>query len=199
MKIKKWRRVTHEGTGISLEVGRLSYSQKPQLAVMVAEVMGPLMAVRGAGAGEKDGKAEDGKADDLTPAQMAQQAAALAGKSAALREAFSKMDPELIADVFEHKVRNVQELETEDGPVTTGKELLDVVDQTILMWVLTSLVSANQLSDQEGKASGSPSTSSSSATESSGSPAVSTAPADGATPSTAKETPTEGESSTQLA
>ena len=177
MKIKKWQRVTHEGLGISLEIGRLSYSQKPQLAVMAADVLGPLLAV---GGGDEAGST-------------------LAQKSAALKEAFSKLDAELIGDVFEHKVRDVQGVETEDGPVTTGKELLEVADQTILMWVLTSLVSANQLSDQEGKASGSPSISSTEATPSSISPAANTEPGDGATPSTVMETPAADRSSTPAA
>lgn len=179
MKIKKWQRVTHEGMGISLEIGRLSYSQKPQLAVMAADVLGPLLAV-GGGGGDEAGFT-------------------LAQKSAALREAFSKLDAELIGDVFEHKVRDVQGVETEDGPVTTGKELLELADQTILMWVLTSLVNANQLSDQEGKASGSPSTSNTEATPSSISPAANTVPGDGATPSTVMETPAADRSSTPAA
>jgi len=180
LKLKKWRRVTHGETGISCEVGRLVYSQKPLLAAMIADVFGAVLSLRG-----EDGTAREGVSVEET--------------TAALRTAFGKLDGEMIEKMFRDKVRDVQGLETEDGPVTTGVELLEVADQGLVMWALQEIVSSSDLSVDQGKAFASPSTLPPEKTLDSGSPAESTGSAGGATPSTAEATPTESESSSQVA
>lgn len=173
MKLKKWRTVTHEELGITVDLGRLNYLQLPRLSVMMANVVAPLAPF------------QKGLSDEP---EKSESPAVLAEKTAALKESAAGLDGELIEDVFQHKVRRVQGLETEDGPINTGKELLEVADQVILMWVLTELVSGSQMSAEEGKASGSPSTSASEAPPVSVSPVVSTVPAAGVPPSTVTPT-----------
>jgi hypothetical protein len=180
LKLQKWQRVTHEETGISCEVGRLTYSQKPLLAAMIADVFGVMAELR-----DEKGKAKGG--------------VTLTQTTDSLRDAIGKLDGDMIERLFEHRVRNVEGLETEDGVVKTGAELLELADQDILMWVIGEIAKHSNLSAKQGKASASPSTSLPETTPASDSPAESTESADGPSPSTAEETPTESASSSRVA
>lgn len=179
LKVKKWRRIAHD-SGISCELGRLKYSELPLVFAMNGEIFEAMSELRDA-----EGKAKPG----VTMREIA----------AALRQAFERVDVELIERLFMHRVRNVEGLETEDGPVTSGMELLEVADQSILTWILGELIVGSQLSDSEGKASDSPSTSASVPTNDSDSPAESTGSAGGPSPSTAPATETDDASSSRVA
>lgn len=184
-KFTKWRRITYDG-GISLEVGRLRYSEKPALAAMAAEVFGAR--------GDLPDDIEAFKKEVLAKPSLALSLA----KSAS--DMVSKIDPVLVDALFEHRVRNVQGVETEDGPVKTGLELLELVDHQFIMWVLAELLSGGSVTEDEGKASGSPSTSPVEGTPVvSASDAASTASADGPSPSTVEPTPPEKASSSRVA
>jgi len=175
LKIQKWRQVTNEDSGYSCEIGRLTYAEKPILSAMMAEVFSDVASLQGGG--------------DITPLQQA----------TAVRESFQRMDHGLLQRLFETRVRNIQEIETEDGPVTTGAELFEVADQEILLWVCAEWVRGSSLSEAEGKVSESPSTSSLTGPRPSDSDAGSTASEDGSSPSTVPETAPATASSTQVA
>lgn len=70
------------------------------------------------------------------------------------------LPPELLTRVFERYVRNVEGLELDGAPATTGLNLLEVVDDRAVADVVGKLRSLFELSPREGKASASPSTSS---------------------------------------
>ena len=164
----KWRRITHEESGISCDVRNLTWRQKPLVAAMVAEVFGPTLELVG-----PDGKPESG----TSPVAMA----------GALRQAVDKLDDTVLRPIFRERVQNVAGLEG----VTTGEQLLEEApDIRFILYMLNALLNESTVSDEEGKASGSPSTSSMEPTAGSGSRAPSTAPGDGASLSTAGAIPT---------
>lgn len=162
LTLKKWSRITDPTTGISVEIGRLSYAEKPQLAAMLAAQFGIIQPLR----------VESTTAEERT---------------AAVHAYFQAMDHDLVKAMFAVRVRAVQGVETEDGPVTTGPQLLEIADDHIIQWVLTELIRFSSMSVDEGKASRSPSTSSAGASGVSTSGAVPIASADGTTPSTVTE------------
>jgi len=180
LKLKKWRRVTHEETGVSCEVGRLTYSQKPLLVAMMADVFGVVGGLR-----DEDGTPKAG----ITMSET----------TATLRGAFAKLDIPMIENLFKHRVRNIEGLETEEGPIKTGSELLEVVNDELLMWVLGEITSNSELSEEQGKASGSLSTSPSETTPASDSPAESIVSEDGHSRSTVEGTSTGRASSSRVA
>jgi len=168
---KKWRRVTHEGTGISCELGRLTWKQKPAVLMAIVDAMKPLAKA----------EAEGGDGD----AQIA-----------ALRKALGALDEDVLGPIFEARVRSVEGLED----VSTGRELFDEApDMHFLLWVLQQMVADASVSDGEGKVSGSPSTSSTEPTAAGGSPAPSTEPEGGPSHSTVTETRPGTASSSQVA
>lgn len=180
LKVKKWQRVIDEESGVSCEIGRLRWDQGPELATMLATMLAPVQDLHG-----DDGKPRPGTS--------------VTEMTAAVRGALAGIDAETLRDLFGHKVRNVEGIETEDGPVTTGPELLEVADQRIIMWVLSQLIIGSSLSDAEGKASGSASTSQPEPTPASASTARRTTTADGLSHSTVTATPTGSGSSSQVA
>lgn len=180
LKLKKWRRVTHEGTGISCEVGRLLYSQKPLLVAMIADVFGAVSELR-----DEDGNPK--------------KSATMAETTVVLRNAFAKLDGEMVERLFRDRVRDVEGLETEDGPVTSGLDLLALADDELVMWVLGEITKNSDLAENQGKALGSPSISSSEPTLDSDSPVKPIVNADGPSLSTVGETPVGTASSSQVA
>lgn len=167
----KWRRVTHESSGISCEVGRLTWRQKPLLATMIGEAFSPMIEAQAENAGQD--------------AQIA-----------AVRKALVALDDEILRPIFQAKVRDVQGLEG----VTTGEELLEgAPDMHFILWLLNELVTDATVSGEEGKASGSPSTSSSAPTGDSASPAPSTELEAGPMHSTAPEMKADVPSSSRVA
>jgi len=169
--VKKWRRVTHEDTGISCEVGRLTWRQRPLMAAMIGEAFAPIVAVQVDGASGEE-------------------------QARSVRKALAAMDEETLAPIFETKVRAVEGLEG----ITTGRDLLDEApDLGFVLWLLNQLVSDASASEEEGKASGSPSTSSSVETAAGDSPVPSTVPEGGPTHSTAPEMTAGKVSSTRVA
>ena len=173
MKIATWQRITDEVTGISCEIGRLTYLEKPEVAVLVGQVWGKIHRF------QKEHGGSDGEVD-ASKVSPEDQVTVLRDAYSALRE-----KDDFVAGIFREKVRNVAELEDERGSITTGERLKEVADEHILMWILGALLNRASLTDAEGKASGSPSTSSIPGTAASSSAASSTGAASGTTPSTA--------------
>lgn len=173
----EWRRVRHEPTGISCEIGRLNWREKPLVAATIADVFGPFLDFF-----DRDGKLREGvtRSDEVK----------------ALRQCVETLDEQKLRPIFERKIRNVEGLEG----VTSGAELYEEApDMRFIIWLLHEMVGRSSLSEEEGKASGSPSTSSTGQTGNSGSPAPSTGPEGGPSPSTVPETQSASESSSQVA
>lgn len=98
--------------------------------------------------------------------------------------------PELIERFFADYVKDVEGVEDEDGPVTTGPGLYQVADGELVMFVLSALRTHSSLTDEEGKGSGSSSTSvAPPRTADTSSAAPSTGVEGGPESSTATETP----------
>lgn len=176
MRIQKWRRITDEETGISLEVGRLRYSERPRLASIWADIYG--------------GLTEEARADEATlRARVAEDPALAIRMMRVQREMIEKIDPEFVEKLFEKRVRGVEELETEDGPVTSGPGFLELADERLIFWVLMELLTDGTVTEEEGKGSASPSTSQPPETGASVSAASSTDNGGGAMHSTAPPIP----------
>lgn len=177
--MQDWKTVTHEETGISCELGRLTWRQRPILAGVVAEVWGPVRELV-----------------DLETGQARKGVSELA-QARAVRNAVDSLDEATLKPIFDTKVRNVQGLG--EGAMT-GLELLEEAPSIeFIMWLVSEMVNEATPTEEEGKASDSPSTSSTGPTADSASPAESIEPAAGASPSTVTETQTEGGSSSRVA
>ena len=98
---------------------------------------------------------------------------------------------------FDAYVKDIEGLELDGEPITTGGALFDEAHDTLRLWVLTELSDLAKLSAAEGKDSSSPHGSSPPAASDGDSPAQSTGPANGQDHSIATETPAEPSSSTQ--
>lgn len=117
-----------------------------------------------------------------------QGAEAIAEKSAKTLEKMGESLPvDFTREVFEKYVKNVSGVLDEDGTVRTdGSVILEFADDAFLWFVLLKLLGNGKVSDEEGKASGSPSVSVSVTAASGGtSHVMSTGNGDGGTPSTA--------------
>jgi len=98
---------------------------------------------------------------------------------------FALLSGEWCEGVFSKWVRPKSPIETEDGTITTGKELFGIVNVGLVFDVLAELRRLVALTEAEGKASASPSTppvGAARASDGSSSPAPSTGPVAGPTP-----------------
>jgi hypothetical protein len=112
-------------------------------------------------------------------------AAQAAQKDAASVESiFTALDPEWVKSVFTRWVRPVAPIEIEEGAaIETGEALFEVVSPGIAVAVLFEIQKLAMLTEAEGKASSSPSTSEPAGMSGAGgSPATSTGSGDGPTP-----------------
>jgi hypothetical protein len=92
--------------------------------------------------------------------------------------------PDEIRQLFARNVRLPSPVPVEDGePIATGEQLFDVATLGVVRAVIGKLYDFSRLSDPEGKASSSPSTSGPArVADAGGSPATSTEPGDGTAP-----------------
>jgi hypothetical protein len=111
-------------------------------------------------------------------------AAAAAQKDGGIESIFTALDPEWVKGVFTKSVRPVSPIETEEGgKIETGEALFEVVSPGIAVAILFELQKLAMLTEAEGKASSSPSTSEPAGMSGAGgSPATSTGSGDGPTP-----------------
>lgn len=155
---------------------RIGYELKHLTAAEVREVRAVVVRVIGA---QELAKAEATK----TPENAGEIGAA------AIDRVSKALDPEFLRRVFANYVQNVTGVQDETGARTDGPVLLEFADDDFLISVLLGLLNKGKVSAEEGKASGSPSTSGSEGTAgASASPATSTANAGGIAPSTATPT-----------
>lgn len=73
---------------------------------------------------------------------------------------YDAMAEDDVAEIFAKSVRNVGGLASDGVPITTGPELLEVADNDLTFFVISSLYGLMSLKEEEAKASASPSTSS---------------------------------------
>lgn len=126
-----------------------------------------------------------GSADFLRKLMAASKAAEEAKKDPAnLETMFTTIDAAWAKDVFTKSVRLSGSLEVDEGvTITTGAELFEEATPGLVIAVLFQLQKLALVTEAEGKASSSPSTSEPAGTsDAGGSPATSTVPADGPTP-----------------
>jgi len=111
-------------------------------------------------------------------------AAQAAQKDGGVESIFTALDPEWVKSVFVKSVRPVAAIEIEEGgKIETGEALYEVVSPGIAVAILFELQKLAMLTEAEGKASSSPSTSEPAGMSGAGdSPATSTGSGDGPTP-----------------
>ena len=111
-------------------------------------------------------------------------AAQAAQKDGGVESIFTALDSEWVKSVFVKSVRPVAPIETEEGgKIETGEALYEVVSPGIAVAILFELQKLSMMTEAEGKASSSPSTSEPAGMSGAGdSPATSTGSGDGPTP-----------------
>ena len=174
LNLSRYKVVTHKPTGITLKLERLKRDEARPLARALITVF------------EAFEKLKPG--EELPPFERAR-----------LRvEVFSQVRPEDLERWFATYVSDVQGLTMDGQAITTGAELLPVIDDDTLLWVLVNLSVLSKLSPSEGNASASRLPSPPPTQEaSSGSPAPSTEREAGAVPSDAGATTEAASSSSQ--
>lgn len=168
---KRWfqEKYTFKGEEISFELKHLTAFEERSVRAPVVRAMGAM--------------------DDLKTASE-QQTGKIADVSAATLDKMNQsLSLEFTREVFEKYVRNVSGVCDEEGkPRTDGAFLMEIADDAFLWHILLRLLGNGKVSAEEGKASGSPSTSASVAAPASSvsvSPAASIESAASPTPSTA--------------
>lgn len=126
---------------------------------------------------------------EATAALVAAQEPHLAAAAAKMAEFSESLDDPWIAKTFNDYVRNVDGVEIDGKPATTGDALLSVADDTLVMYVMRRVKELCSLSAQAKKTSSLPRTSAPEARTPDGGPtAPPAASADGPTPATVTET-----------
>lgn len=171
LELKRWERASYfpDGPGgpeISMEFKRLRRHEARALRKVMVAIWGEI---------------EKGKAAELTQTQ----------KADIMRQIFDVVPDEELTALFQH-VRNVEGVKIDGEKVTSGAELLQEPDDSLLLWVLGTLQNLAGLTPVEGFRSGSRSTSpaeTASRPDSPASDATPTASADGQPPSDATPSP----------
>lgn len=172
LKVKIWNRfeVKVAGERLTMEVKRLRYHEAVPLMLALSEAF----EARGS----------------LGPESTSDE------KLNATRRFMEKLPEDTVGRVFRDYIRNVQGLETEEGPATTGEALYAVADGDCLLDVLLEVQRLAFLGSKEADFLSSRSTPPSTpAPDPSVSDAGSTASEDGQQPSTATPIPAEREPS----
>lgn len=99
-------------------------------------------------------------------------------------DVFETLGADFVRDTFERYVKPAEELQDEEGgKITSGRDVFSIANPGLAVAVLARLERLAVLTQPEGKASSSPSTSGPAGMKDDGaSPATSTGPADGLTP-----------------
>jgi hypothetical protein len=168
LSLKRWELRTYEPTGLRMKLKRLRRSEAKPLDLAIVKVFG-----------EMDRGREVSKTE----------------RAEINLEALEQISDEQRREWFDSWVKDVEGLEIDGEPVTTGLGLLEEADDTLILWVLLEISGLSKLSAAEGKDSRllSPSQSEQ-APPSSDSPVPPIEPSDGTGPSDATAT-TEAESS----
>lgn len=155
---------TFQGEVISFDLKHLTAAEERELRANVVRAMGAMDALKAV---------ED-------PATVAERSAeALEKINKALPEAFVK-------ECFSKYIRNVKGAADESGPREDGAFIVEFADDAMTWFILLKLLGNGKVSAEEGKDSGSPSTSASEkAASDSGSPVKPIGNGDGLAPSTA--------------
>jgi hypothetical protein len=152
LSLNTWERVEYRrGQGedeivLAYKVKRLRFDQAGEFVIASAEAFGALARV-----GIKLG--EDGK-------PLAPSVEEMKVQTDALRDFYAAVPPELLKKAFEDWAKDVEGLVVDGAPATSGASLYEVADQSLVLFHLTKLREHARLAVEEGKASGSPSTSS---------------------------------------
>lgn len=131
LNLSRHKVITHEPTGISLKIERLKRDEARPLARALIRVF-----------------------EELEKLKPGQELTAL--QKAAIRvEVFSQVSQEDLDRWFTNHVSDVKNVEMDGKAITTGTELLPVIDDDTLLWVLVNLSVLSRLSPSEGNGSAS--------------------------------------------
>jgi hypothetical protein len=166
MELRRWERCSYrpegpDGPEIQMELKRLKRHEAKALRKLLLTVFGEIE------------KSQDAS---LTAAQ----------KATIVAQIFEAVPEDDLRQLFTGSVRSVQNLSIDNEPITTGAQLLDEADDSVLLFVLMNLQRLASLTSTETFRSGSPRTSSAAAASQPALPAsgaMSTASVDGAPPS----------------
>jgi virulence-associated protein VapD len=145
LSLKRWERVAYEvepamdaapgfkatpAVEIHMKLKRLKRHEAKPLAKVLVDVMEAY---------------EKAQVEDLSKAQ----------KAAILAKVYEVIPEDQLKNWFASCVKDVEGLEIDDEPVTTGSDLLDNADDNLLFWLLFRLNALSKLTSAEGNASAS--------------------------------------------